>query len=266
MLRWIGLLLLCLTVPAATGTARAALLTPIPQPAGAQCRPAIDAAERGTAIPPHLLAAIGRVESGRRDPQSGGWNPWPWTVNAEGEGFFFDTKEQAIAAVRTMQARGTRSIDVGCMQVNLMHHPDAFGSLEQAFDPASNAAYAARFLGELHGQSNDWLKAAAAYHSATPELGAEYQRKVVAAWPEESRVAVTAAVSPLAAAWGATLHGGMVTMSQAAGLLPTAKLGGAARILPQASINGVMIPGRGLDAYRAAPVALAMRLPRRIGG
>jgi hypothetical protein len=58
----------------------------------------------------------------------------------------------------------------------------------------------------------------------------------------------------------------MVTMSQAAGLLPTAKLGGAARILPQASINGVMIPGRGLDAYRAAPVALAMRLPRRIGG
>jgi hypothetical protein len=142
MLRWIGLLLLCLTVPAATGTARAALLTPIPQPAGAQCRPAIDAAERGTAIPPHLLAAIGRVESGRRDPQSGGWNPWPWTVNAEGEGFFFDTKEQAIAAVRTMQARGTRSIDVGCMQVNLMHHPDAFGSLEQAFDPASNAAYA----------------------------------------------------------------------------------------------------------------------------
>ena len=98
-----------------------------------------------------------------------------------------------------MQARGIQSIDVGCMQVNLMHHPDAFPSLDMAFDPQANAAYAARFLKELYAQTGDWTKATALYHSATPELGAEYQRKVLAVWPEESRLAGLASASPLAA-------------------------------------------------------------------
>ena len=106
-------------------------------------------------------------------------------MNAEGQGFFYDTKAEAVAAVRGMQARGVRSIDVGCMQVNLMHHPDAFASLDVAFDPQANAAYAARFLKELYAQTGDWTKAAALYHSATPDLGADYQRKVLAVWPEE---------------------------------------------------------------------------------
>src|SRR6202034_1371509 len=97
---------------------------------------------RGHAIPSGLLAAIGRVESGRHDPVSGTLKPWPWTVDAEAQGAFYDTKEQAIAAVSALQARGVRSIDVGCMQVNLLQHPGAFSGLEQAFDPNANADYA----------------------------------------------------------------------------------------------------------------------------
>ncbi len=69
-------------------------------------------------------------------------------------------RPQAVAAVRAMQARGIQSIDVGCGQINLMHHPDAFASLEQAFDPQANAVYAARFLKELFAQTGDWNKAA----------------------------------------------------------------------------------------------------------
>ena len=65
-------------------------------------------------------------------------------MNAEGQGFYYDTKVEAVAAVRAMQARGIRSIDVGCMQVNLMFHPDAFVSLDEAFDPMANARYAAK--------------------------------------------------------------------------------------------------------------------------
>ena len=144
------------------------------------------------------------MESGRRDPVTGAVHPWPWTVNAEGQGYFYDTKAEAVAAVRAMQARGIRSIDVGCGQINLMHHPDAFPSLEQAFDPQANAAYAARFLKELFAQTGDWNKATALYHSATPELGAEYQRKVLAVWPEEQRLAGLVGATPLAQAWGAT--------------------------------------------------------------
>jgi len=240
----IGLILLAFTLP----SARAA-------PPGLLCRAAIEAAERVQAIPAHLMAAIGRVESGRRDDVTGAWHPWPWTVNAEGEGHFYDTKPQAIAAVRTLMARGVKSIDVGCMQVNLMHHPDAFATLDQAFDPAMNAAYAARFLRELYGQSGAWPKAVAAYHSATPELAAPYAKKVLAVWPEESRHPGAGA---LATAWGATLpHGARIPFQRN---LPA---GADASAIPLAGPPNA--PGRGLDLYRSRPIARAAGKPKRIG-
>ena len=142
------------------------------------CDAAITAAQRGPRIPVNLLPAISRVESGRLDPVTRRVRAWPWTINVEGVGSFFDSKEQAIAAVSALQARGVRSIDVGCMQVNLMHHPNAFPSLDAAFEPQTNAAYAARFLSALYGQFKDWNLATAAYHSQDAARGEEYQRLV----------------------------------------------------------------------------------------
>jgi Transglycosylase SLT domain len=152
----------------------------------ALCDSAITTAEYSSRLPPHLLQAIAQVESGRPDSSSGRLQPWPWTINAEGEGAFFASKAQAIAAVRTLQARGVRSIDVGCMQVNLMFHPAAFASLENAFDPHANALYAAHFLNALHGSSRDWSGAIGAYHSQTQALGADYRQRVLALWQDPS--------------------------------------------------------------------------------
>ena len=207
------------------------------------CRTAIRAAERANGIPLALLSALGRVESGRRDPATGNFGPWPWTINAEGRGQFFATKAEAIAAVRQLQAEGVRSIDVGCMQVNLRHHPDAFASLEDAFDPEKNAAYAARFLASLQEMSKNWLQAAANYHSQTPELGLAYQRKVMAAWPEESRIAAEEYRAAQLAAWAARPA------------VVSAVLG---RVLPSRPGNRPV--GRDLDAYRASPIPVASRL------
>lgn len=145
------------------------------------CEPAIAAAERRMATAPGLLRAIGTVESGRADSR-GARRPWPWTVTAGGIGTYYPTKDDAIAAVQALQAGGTTSIDVGCMQVNLQWHPGAFRSLDEAFDPAANTAYAARFLQTLYGKLHDWSDAAAAYHSMTPALGADYGRLVLAVW------------------------------------------------------------------------------------
>jgi hypothetical protein len=211
---------------------------------GELCRGAIAQAERRGALPPHLLAAIARVESGRRDPVTGAFGPWPWTINAEGEGFFFDSKAQAIAAVRGMLARGMKSIDIGCTQVNLMHHPDAFASLEAAFDPATNAAYAAKFLNQLQTQTGNWQKATAMYHSADPERGSLYQQKVAAALPEEQRAASNAGP-------GLTQGGNF--------LPPQRSNAGQILALPNA------ISGRNLDAYRSVPIAMISRI-RRFGG
>ncbi len=145
----------------------------------AQCDVAIQIAARAPAgLPATLLPAIARVESGRLDPATGRVRSWPWTINVDGVGYFFDTKEDVVATVQQLQARGKKSIDVGCMQVNLMHHPDAFTDLDDAFDPQANARYAVQFLLSLYQTTKDWPLAAAYYHSSTPDLGEEYQRLV----------------------------------------------------------------------------------------
>ncbi len=144
----------------------------------ALCEESILVAEKAQRIPARLLPAISRVESGRLDPGTGRVRAWPWTINVEGTGYFFETKAEAIAAVQALQGRGSRSIDVGCLQVNLMHHPGAFPTLDDAFDPPANARYAARFLAGLHRQFSDWNLATAAYHSQDAVRGEDYQRRV----------------------------------------------------------------------------------------
>lgn len=217
-----------------------------------QCRAAIARAAQDAGIPSGLLQAIGRVESGRRNPETGIAGPWPWTLNAEGRGQFFPTREAAIAAVRELQARGVRSIDVGCMQVNLHHHPRAFANLEEAFDPPANARYAARFLTELNATRGDWMVAAGHYHSQTPELAQAYRARVQAALPaEQARAGQDLALSTTRPPVALSLS----NRAERAAVLPAP---GAGR-------------GRGLDAYRAAPVPLTGRqfalitgeLPRR---
>lgn len=145
------------------------------------CTRAALSAERIYRIPDQFLVAMGRVESGRRI-SGGGVVAWPWTVNAQGRGYVYHSKQQAIEAVRAFQAQGVTSIDVGCMQVNLQQHPNAFPSLEAAFDPVANANYAARFLTDLFGRTGSWPGAAAAYHSFTPDIGNTYQWKVLESW------------------------------------------------------------------------------------
>lgn len=171
------------------------------------CRLAIDRIERGSNIPTQLLSAISLVESGRGDPDTGEKIAWPWTVNNAGDGRYYDTKAQAMAAVRALWARGQRNIDVGCMQINLMYHPDAFLDLDEAFDPESNVAYAARYLRDLRDQTHSWTLAVANYHSATPERGQLYKKKVFDTWTQaridydrQQREAVVAEYQALRAA------------------------------------------------------------------
>ncbi|MGH7120082.1 MAG: lytic transglycosylase domain-containing protein [Acetobacteraceae bacterium] len=231
---------------------------------GQLCRAAIVSAEQNTAIPKGLLAAIGQVESGRRDPLSGAYLPWPWTVDANGDGHFYPTKAAAISAVRAFQAAGIRSIDVGCMQINLLHHPNAFASLDQAFDPPSNAAYAARFLSQLYGETGNWPEAAAFYHSTTPVLAADYERKVMAAWPAAQRLAagISAALPPGGLSAPTVVAGVRVFRPLPAPSGPFAGRVGALMLANRPVPTGALLRSggfvrHGLAWYRAAPVMIA---------
>jgi len=146
------------------------------------CEQAGRQAERTHALPAGLLLAIGRVESGRWDGARGRVVPWPWAVDAAGDGTLLDSKAAAIARTVALRDAGIRNVDVGCYQVNLASHPVAFPDLEQAFDPAANADYAGRFLVELHARLGSWNDAVAAYHSMQPERGIPYRELVFANW------------------------------------------------------------------------------------
>jgi hypothetical protein len=154
-----------------------------PEDATQVCGRAAARAEHEWRLPPGLLAAIGLVESGRRG--SAGTFPiiWPWTINAEGRGFFQPSKAAAVGMVRALELRGIRLIDVGCFQVDLFYHPFAFANLEEAFDPDANARAAARILGAGRMRSTGWDGAIAAYHSSVPLFGAVYLQRVRAIWP-----------------------------------------------------------------------------------
>jgi hypothetical protein len=158
-------------------------LTLMPPPAAADqglCVGAIRAAERRFDLPAGLLMAVALTETGRQI--GGAFVPWPWAINAAGEGVWLEHRRAAIERTRALQASGVESIDVGCMQVNLKWHQAAFASLEAAFDPRTNVTYAARFLQELRARSRDWLEAAGQYHSADPAQARPYLARLTSNW------------------------------------------------------------------------------------
>ena len=158
---------------------------------GLICREQTQRLERAAGIPDQLLGAISIAETGRWDKGRQASFAWPWTVTSGKDGRHFASKRDAIAWVKTLKARGVTNIDVGCMQINLGYHPDAFESLEEAFDPSANVAYAASFLKRLFRRNNSWTMAVAHYHSTTPARHRPYWDKVVRLWnAERHRAAV----------------------------------------------------------------------------
>lgn len=143
--------------------------------------------ERTEDIPPGLLQAVALAESGRAHPIHGDARPWPWTVRSGPDSFYLPSKELALHKVRELIAAGRSNIDVGCMQINLGHHPTAFTSLDEAFDPLRNVAYGARFLTQLRVETRSWAKATGRYHSADADRGHAYRARVWRQWRDLRR-------------------------------------------------------------------------------
>lgn len=187
---------LVVLVGLALGWAGAARATMPAVPPETLCSTETARFERQYGIPAQLLDSISVVESGRYDRDRRATLAWPWTVTSEGKGKYFPTRAEAVAEVKKLKARGVKNIDVGCMQVNLHFHPDAFTSVEDAFEPASNVAYAARFLKGLFSATNHWVTAASYYHSQTPHLAAAYRQRLMKVWNGSAGSAAAAATPP----------------------------------------------------------------------
>lgn len=169
----------CLALPAPQARAdqppRPAVAAP-----GELCRDAIDRVERQLGLPSAILHAVALAESGRRDPETRTFGPWPWTINSAGDSAYAQSKLDAIGRVEQLRRAGKSNIDVGCMQINLGWHGDAFPDLESAFDPIENASYAGQFLQQLRNETGSWERAVELYHSRDAERGQAYRQRVMA--------------------------------------------------------------------------------------
>jgi len=152
-----------------------------------RCGAIADQIERAEDIPSGLLQALALAESGYKDPAQGDHRAWPWAVRAGADGFYPTSKAAALAKVRALRQAGRSNIDVGCMQINLGYHGSAFRSLEDAFEPAHNVAYGARFLKQLQRETGSWARATGRYHSAERDRGQAYRARVYRIWQDLRR-------------------------------------------------------------------------------
>ena len=161
------------------------------------CGALAGATERAEGIPPGLVLAVALAESGRWLEADWRSQPWPWTVTAGADSFYLTSKQEALRKVEELRATGRSNIDVGCMQINLGYHGDAFASLDEALEPASNVAYGARFLKRLRLQTRSWARATAHYHSRDPDRGKAYRDKVYRLWHQLRHGEIARAAPPV---------------------------------------------------------------------
>ncbi len=170
---WAGLLRLCVCMALLAAPVRASI--PPATKTSDICRIAASLAARETGVPLNVLLAVTLTETGRS--RDGTLQPWPWTVNMEGAGRWFENRAQARNYAEKEFRRGARSFDIGCFQINYKWHGQAFDSVDQMFDPMANARYAAQYLLRLLAEKGDWKSAVGAYHSRTPKFARKYSAR-----------------------------------------------------------------------------------------
>ncbi|MBR9649659.1 lytic transglycosylase domain-containing protein [Thalassovita aquimarina] len=221
-------------------------------------------------LPRDLMPAISRVETGLKQGDRG-VRAWPWTLNVQGQGFYFPTREAALKKLREVLASGVTNVDVGCMQINYRWHSGNFASIEEMMSPEANTDYAAKFLTRLKDRHGSWEAATRHYHSADGERGEAYLgrvRRVVAKLPQQqpSFVASTAGWSPRSAGPGEA----QPQRRQAVVRQPHGVLALAGTPLIDVAVSGgqggyAYLPESPLPKVDAVRLKRQPRLPRRSG-
>lgn len=139
-------------------------------------------------VPVEVFFSIALQESGKSGQDK--FLPWPWTLNIDEKGYYFDTREEAEMALLTAMEHAQRKgrvgrVAVGIGQIYMPSHISQFVSPLQALDPTENLNYAAKLLAEhyiktLSEGSPDWWVAVGRYHSpSNKKLANAYQQLVL---------------------------------------------------------------------------------------
>ena len=218
------------------------------------CETAIVKAARRGGVPQEVLHAVALTETGRK--QDGRLRAWPWAINREGKGHWFETYEEALAFAKASLAEGRPSFDVGCVQINYRWHGHAFPSIEAMFDPEWTATYAAQFLRTLYEERGSWSAAAGAYHSLTPDLAQTYRQRFDRLLAGLVPGALTGAEALVAEAAPATRLGSRQARREAQrrDIAERIRLAGPPPEAKNGSVAGMFVPAAGALLVQGSPL------------
>ena len=138
-------------------------------------------------IPVDVFFSIALQESGKSGRDK--YLPWPWTLNIDNKGHYFDSREEAeIALLNAMEGAKQQGkvakVAVGIGQIYMPSHVTQFTSPIQALDPTLNLNYAAKLLVEHYKATvkmgyPDWWVAVGRYHTPSNAGLASTYRQLV---------------------------------------------------------------------------------------
>lgn len=138
---------------------------------GKVCEQYLQGVSTASGVPLGVLYAVGMTESGNKGSLH------PYALNIAGKSVITYSRDDAMRQFRWARLKGTKLIDLGCMQVNWYYHGSNFASPEEMLDPQTNIIYAAKLLNELKASEGSWTAAVARYH-ASPRIPQEQRRYV----------------------------------------------------------------------------------------
>ena len=142
----------------------------------------VTAAELHGIDDPAILYAIAMQESGRLDRETDLLEPWPWTLNVDGKGYFFADMTEIWDALARFVQEEPNHIGLGLVQVTWPFNPDILSNPYLALDPSTNLSLGAQILRDCYDRLDDWWQAVGCYHSPTPKIATAYRQRVYRHW------------------------------------------------------------------------------------
>ena len=129
---------------------------------------------------PTLLYSLAIAESGI-ERQEGTISPWPWVIRAPDTRGYYDTKAEALKALKWFQSRYGEMIDIGMGQVNIRWNGHRVDRPEQLMDPKTNLEVMAQILSEAIDSTDNPELGIGRYYTWSDESRAKrYGKRVLA--------------------------------------------------------------------------------------
>lgn len=139
-------------------------------------------AQECSAVPRDVVMKVVTHES--KSFYQGRVQPWPWTLNIDGQGYYYASYQLALLAAIKAHRNGASKLGIGFGQIEWKYHKGRFDeNIAAALNPRNNIKAVCQILVEAWGSKRvkTWEDAIAYYHRPVlDDIARKYAEKVLA--------------------------------------------------------------------------------------